>query len=1047
VTLAGATSATATFATSIATSYGFEVVATDGYDNYSWALGSVTVQANWAPSSAAAGASSTSVFQGTSVGLTAAATDADGETLTYSWAVTSGPLGSNAALSEAGVATPTFVATRLGTYTMTVTVSDPKGTSTTAAVNVEVKAQTNALPIAGSVPDRWGWIRRDGVAPCERYGHKVAYDKARGRTVLFGGLNAAGTQRYDDTWEWDGAQWQQRMPSTHPSVRASHAMAYDETRRCVVLFGGFDGSPLGDTWEWNGTDWNHRSSSTSPAPQYGHGMAFDGQRGRVVLLGGTASLAGELWDWDGSNWTLRLTGTAPSPRYYHSLAADLGRRRLVVFGGRSGAADLSDTWEFDGTAWSLKTPATHPPTSRSHGMYYDQDRGRTVLFGGYTEGSDVQDTWEWDGVNWTRKSTASFPSLRGLHSIAWDAARSKALLFGGYQRVNGALFADTWEYDGTNWAQKGPVTGGPPARWVHGIAYDDTHRKTVLFGGTSDDGTTKLNDTWEFDGVVWQERTPSTGPSPRYCPQLASGRSGVVLFGGHDTGPVVDTWDWNGATWSRLTPASSPGSRWYTALAQSLTPGRILLFGGFDPAKLDDTWELDSTTWTLKSPASKPGARCMHAMATDTARNRVIAYGGLRDTVLADIWEWDGASWSDRTPATSLRGRRGASLDFDSRRSQSILFGGLDADYKALADTWAWNGVSWRALALSQSPPARWGAGGAYDEARKCSLVFGGNPGGGVWTNYSDTWELPSNQPPIVTATLTPTAPRVGETVTLAATFADPDGDTPTFRWLQTFGPRVTLNGASSATATFATSVATSYGFEIVADDGRQGYAYALGAVAVAPNRPPVSAAITTSTTRTLPAAGVGLWGHASDPDGDALSYAWTVAAQPAGGNGSIDPTPSPTTAFSATRAGTYTVRLTVSDGRGGSTSATTNLVVNTPPTVTAGGGRTVLVNTPVTLTATASDADGDPLSYRWTQTAGAGLSLANPNTAASPSRRRRPTPTPSASPRPILRATARPPPWLSPPRCRRYPTCARSRSRPPARAWNWTSRWASPAR
>ena len=33
-------------------------------------------------------------------------------------------------------------------------------------------------------------------------------------------------------------------------------MTWDDARGHVILFGGFDGSPLGDTWSWDGTDWS-----------------------------------------------------------------------------------------------------------------------------------------------------------------------------------------------------------------------------------------------------------------------------------------------------------------------------------------------------------------------------------------------------------------------------------------------------------------------------------------------------------------------------------------------------------------------------------------------------------------------------------------------------------------------------------------------------------------------------------------------------------------------------------------------------------------------
>ena len=39
--------------------------------------------------------------------------------------------------------------------------------------------------------------------------HALAFDAARGRTVLFGGGNGAGAT-FDDTWEWDGSTWIER---------------------------------------------------------------------------------------------------------------------------------------------------------------------------------------------------------------------------------------------------------------------------------------------------------------------------------------------------------------------------------------------------------------------------------------------------------------------------------------------------------------------------------------------------------------------------------------------------------------------------------------------------------------------------------------------------------------------------------------------------------------------------------------------------------------------------------------------------------------------
>src|SRR5262245_3058205 len=72
-----------------------------------------------------------------------------------------------------------------------------------------------------------------------RSGLAMAYDSARGVTVLFGG-GGPGTFN-SNTWEWDGTEWRLRA-TTGPSPRSGHAMAYDSVRGVTVLFGGADSS-------------------------------------------------------------------------------------------------------------------------------------------------------------------------------------------------------------------------------------------------------------------------------------------------------------------------------------------------------------------------------------------------------------------------------------------------------------------------------------------------------------------------------------------------------------------------------------------------------------------------------------------------------------------------------------------------------------------------------------------------------------------------------------------------------------------------------------
>jgi hypothetical protein len=168
--------------------------------------------------------------------------------------------------------------------------------------------------------------------------------------VLYGGTNGGGNLA--DTWEWDGTSWTQRTPTSGPGTVFDHALAYDSARGKTVLFGGVScqglSCVLSDTWEWDGAKWTKRLPATSPPARYMHALAYDGARGRTVLFGGfgnTNVLLADTWEWDGTNWVQRTPSPSPSGRRGQALAYDSARGRIVLFGG-TGGTTLNDTWEY-----------------------------------------------------------------------------------------------------------------------------------------------------------------------------------------------------------------------------------------------------------------------------------------------------------------------------------------------------------------------------------------------------------------------------------------------------------------------------------------------------------------------------------------------------------------------------------------------------------------------------------------------------------------------------------------------------------------------------
>jgi hypothetical protein len=272
----------------------------------------------------------------------------------------------------------------------------------------------------------------------------MAYDSARARGTLYGGLAGDGSGALDDTWLWDGVSWSPTV-ATGPLRRQRCALAYDAARERVVLFGGLaEPAPIeGYTFEWDGSAWAV-AATTGPGEREGAAMGYDAARGRTVLFGGTDSappygLLGDTWEWDGAAWTL-VAVSGPTPRTGHALAYDPALQRIVLFGGDAGVV-LGDTWAWDGSAWSLVTDApSDPPARRDSAMAYDPGLGELVLYGG-NDGSATghrDDTWRLAGAAWTQIPVLG-PGARAQHSMCFDEGTGRLTVFGGEEAAGPQL--------------------------------------------------------------------------------------------------------------------------------------------------------------------------------------------------------------------------------------------------------------------------------------------------------------------------------------------------------------------------------------------------------------------------------------------------------------------------------------------------------------------------------------------------------------------------------------------------------------------------------
>jgi hypothetical protein len=166
--LSSATVVNPTFTADLAGSYVLNLVVNDGKVNSAPATVTITASvANAAP--VADAGTPQSVTTGSVVTLDgSASSDANGDPLAYSWAFTSRPAGSGAALSSATVVNPTFTADLAGSYVLNLVVNDGKVNSAPATVTITASGAapevTTLSASAGPTVTLNGIVTANGLA-------------------------------------------------------------------------------------------------------------------------------------------------------------------------------------------------------------------------------------------------------------------------------------------------------------------------------------------------------------------------------------------------------------------------------------------------------------------------------------------------------------------------------------------------------------------------------------------------------------------------------------------------------------------------------------------------------------------------------------------------------------------------------------------------------------------------------------------------------------------------------------------------------------------
>lgn len=482
------------------------------------------------------------------------------------------------------------------------------------------------------------------------------------------------------------------------TTRKDHALSHDPATQQGVLYGGADqvGSTLDDGWSRGNSSWSLSLASGGPALR-AHGMAhYPVSASASVLL-----LVGGILPNGSFSSTSFPTGT------------------------------VSTTYTYSGNGWSNVTLPVDPPPRRDPQVVYDPVRAMIVLHGGRSPaGSFMNDTWTWSpATGWSQVFTtpprATAPDQRAM---AFNPVTNRMTLV--VLSIAGGFAYEYYEFDGSNW-QAFPVVGSDPNLPLYGFsaATAPSGLGIVVFGGWNNIGAaTGSVRIWNGTSTVILPGFTGRG---RFGAKMAydSARNRVIVQGGSTIGyadvfaPVNDTWEWDGAVWQYKPDASYPDYREFPLLVATPTRGGCFLDGGADAfGRPADTWTFQSGVWRRLGGAS---GVTYGSGAHDPVRDRVVRYDGTR------VLEHDGTAWSS-VPVTAPRPGASCLLLYDPSRNGVL---GYDAAAQA---TWLWNGVQWSQIAGgAPSAPTNSSLLLVWDSIRQQPLLIGND---GLWALTAQGW-------------------------------------------------------------------------------------------------------------------------------------------------------------------------------------------------------------------------------------------------------------------------------------------------------------------
>jgi len=455
---------------------------------------------------------------------------------------------------------------------------------------------------------------------------------------------------------WNGSAWSEIAELG--TIRESYAMTGAGTNTAsFVISGSYSPGKLTNVESYNGASWAE-TTEVNTARVGARGM---GTTTAALFAGGeTTTHVDNTESWNGASWTevnemnsARRALGGNSSTYTDSL----------VYGGRGGSPLMANTESWNGTSW---TEVNDLATARY--LLKGSGSGSTtgLAFGGYTT-TGVANTEEWsfppvtavilkEGMLFLSGATTlkGFGKNAGIPSAAWSSVtnintarglgagcgtQDSALIYAGFTSPPSTAYAQTEEWNGSTWTEKGDLN--VPFYYVDAGGLG-TVTAALAHGGEGPSGGTGGE---TFNGTAWTEITNSNSNHIK-AGGAGSSTAGLSIGSYPPTSPNEQVEEWNGSSWTEIADLNEGRGDG----AGSGTSISAWFCGGEAPGNSAKTEVWDGTSWTETGDLNT--AKYSHR-GSGANQNDGLVYGG--NGVTGNTEFWNGSSWAEVADLATAR--------------------------------------------------------------------------------------------------------------------------------------------------------------------------------------------------------------------------------------------------------------------------------------------------------------------------------------------------------------------------------------------------------